>query len=297
MAEDVTNTVSNETQTAEQVAEEKPVANQEPQVETQPENVEAPVENSNNEETKTEDVEQQKQPTIEELQAKIKEYEVRDEEDRKLRETLGLKDIDQQTYNYMNLDQQIVNEGKQVYLQLCNEYGIDANPAKIDESVAKLKETDPAKGFEFERRFEQLGNEIVGKRQAVQQQTAYYEVGKFANDYNQLLQASPALSNVMKQYVQSYGGNTPNIYGQLQNVMDIILPVCQEWFNAGKQTALQEKAKNDTSGVQGGVATQNTQTYNPGQVFTRSQIAKMSPDEFAKYEKVIQQQMLEGKIQ
>ena len=42
----------------------------------------------------------------------------------------------------MNMDQQIVNEGKQVYLRLCNEYGIDANPSKIDASVAELKAKD-----------------------------------------------------------------------------------------------------------------------------------------------------------
>ena len=79
--------------------------------------------------------------------------------------------------------------------------------------------------------------------------------------------------------------------------MDIILPVYQEAYNAGKQYTLQDKAKNDTSAVQGGIATQSTQTYSSGQVFTRDQIKRMSPEEFAKYEKVIQQQMMEGKIQ
>ena len=45
----------------------------------------------------------------------------------------------------MNIDQQIVNEGKQVYLRLCNEYGIDANPEKLDASVKELMAKDPAK--------------------------------------------------------------------------------------------------------------------------------------------------------
>ena len=56
----------------------------------------------------------------------------------------------------MNIDQQIVNEGKQVYLRLCNEYGIDANPANIDKSIEELKQTDPAKAYEFQRKFEKL---------------------------------------------------------------------------------------------------------------------------------------------
>ena len=197
----------------------------------------------------------------------------------------------------MNIDQQIVNEGKQVYLRLCNEYGIDANPDKIDASVEELKKTDPAKAYDFQRRFEQLGQEVEYKRHAVQQQNAVYEINKFEQDYSQLLNAAPALNNIMAQYVQAYGANTPNMYGQLKNIMDIVLPAYQEAFNAGKQYALQDKAKKDTSGVQGGIATANTQTYNPGTVFTRDQIARMSSDEFAKYEKQIQQQMLEGKIQ
>lgn len=300
MAEEVTATTATETQTAPVAAEENTTASQEPQVTNQETVTEGnAVENGNQEhvEEKLETDSTTQQPTVEQLQAKIKEYEVREEEDRKLRETLGLQDVDQQTFNLMNMDQQIVNVGKQQYLRLCNEYGIDADPSKIDASVKALKESDPAKGYEFERRFEQLGNEVVSRRQAVQRENAYYEVSKFQNDYNQILNASPALNNVMTQYVQAYG-TTPNMYGQLHNVMDMILPVYQEAYNAGKQYALQDKAKSDTSAVQGGVAVANTQTYNgSGQVFTRDQIKHMSSEEFAKYEKAIMQQMLEGKIQ
>jgi len=300
MAEEITTTAASETQSVVTAPEENTTASQDPQVTTQETTNEVnTVENGNeqveeNNAQTTESTEQQ--PTVEQLQARIKEYEVREEEDRKLRETLGIQDVDQQTFNLMNMDQQIVNVGKQQYLRLCNEYGIDADPSKIDASVKALKETDPAKGYEFERRFEQLGNEVVGRRQEVQRQNAIYEVSKFQNDYNQILNASPALTNVMAQYVQSYG-DTPNMYGQLHNVMDIILPVYQEAYNAGKQFALQDKAKNDTSAVQGGVATQNTSSYTSGQYFTRDQIKHMSPEEFAKHETAIMQQMREGKIQ
>lgn len=297
MAEEITNQTASETQVATATTEENTTASQ---IQDAPqENTEATeVENSNDEqasETQTTESTQQ-QPTVEQKLEKLKEYEVREEEDRKLRETLGIQDVDQETFNLMNMDQQIVNIGKQQYLRLCNEYGIDADPTRIDASVKALKETDPAKGYEFERRFEQLGNEVTGKRQAVQQQNAYYEVSKFQNDYSQILNASPALNNVMAQYVQSTGA-VPNLYGQLHSVMDLVLPVYQEAFNAGKQFALQDKAKNDTSGVQGGIATQNTQTYTPSQFFTRDQIKHMSTEEFAKNETAIMQQMREGKIQ
>ena len=178
-----------------------------------------------------------------------------------------------------------------------NEFGIDANPNKIDASIEELKKTDPAKAYEFQRRFEGLSNEVMNKRNAVQQQNAYYEVNKFEQEYSPILHSSPALYNIMSQYVQNYG-NTGNMYGQLKNVLDTIMPAYQEAFNAGRQYALEEKAKKDTSQVSGGIATDNTQTYNGnGVVFTRDQIRKMSTDEFAKYEKEIMRQMREGKIQ
>lgn len=236
------------------------------------------------------------EPTLEELKAKISQYELRDEEDRMLRERLGIQDVDQRTFDYMNIDQQIVNEGKQVYLRLCNEYGIDANPDRIDASIQELMKTDPAKAYEFQRRFDNLSNEVVAKRQEVQNQNAVYEVNKFEQDYNSILTASPTISRIMQEYVQNYG-TRGNIYNQLQNVMNIIMPAYQEAFNAGRMYALEDKAKKDTTPVQGGVATVQTNTYQPGQVFTREQIRKMSPEEFAKNEKFIQQQIMEGKIQ
>ena len=292
----ITNTEDITTQVADTQANEENGNTTEQQVNTQ-ENTDGQVKEGNiqNEEDNTSSTENDKKPTVEELQKRIEQYELKEQEDRMLKEQLGLGDVDSQTYNYMNIDQQIVNEGKQVYLRLCNEYGVDANPANIDKSVEELKQTDPAKAYEFQRKFENLGNEISSRRQVVQQQNAVYEVSKFANDYSQLLQAAPALENIVEQYVENYGG-TGNMYNQLKGVMEVILPAYQEAFNAGRQYAMQDKAVRDTSGVNGGVATANTQTYSSGTTFTREQIARMSYDEFAKNEKEIQRQMIEGKI-
>jgi len=296
MADEITNTVASETPVAPVATEENNVANQEPQVEA-PENAEQkPVENSNTEQaSETKETNEQAELTTEQMKSKLKEYELREEEDRLFREKLGMDDIDSRTYDYMNMDQQIVNKGKQMYLKLCNEYGVDADPSKIDASVEALKQTDPAKAYEFQRRFESLGNDVASKRNAVQQENAYYEINKFSNEYNGLLSASPALNNIMTQYVQS-SNNLSNMYGQLKNVMDIVLPAYQEAFEAGKRFALQDKARQDTSPVSGGIATATTQTYSPGSTFTREQISRMSTEEFSKHEKEIYQQMMEGKI-
>ena len=304
MSDEITNQPQVGTQEAANVAPEENTNQGQTQVTEQQQDQQDPGENSNGENGATEDGGEEgkgqeggdKQPTIEELQAKISQYELREEEDKMLRERLGIQDVDQQTYNYMNIDQQIVNEGKQVYLRLCNEYGIDANPDRLDASVQELMKTDPAKAYEFQRKFDGLSNEVIARRQAVQNQNAVYEVSKFENEYKPLLDASPALLNIMQQYVQTYGGNG-DVYNSLKGVMDVIMPAYQEAFNAGRMYGMSNKAKADTAPVQGGVATAQTNTYQPGQVFTRDQIRRMSPEEFAKNEKFIQQQMIEGKIQ
>lgn len=237
------------------------------------------------------------EPTTEELKAKLKEYEVKAEEEKLIRQKLGLPDdIDSTAYNYMTAEQQVINQGKTEYLRLCTEYGIDADPAKIDASIEALKQSDPAKGYEFLRRFEALGQSVAYKRNQIQSYVSNYEVGKFSNEYNDLLSASPALNNIVTQYVQNYSGSG-NMYNQLHNVMDIVLPAYREAFEAGRSYALADNARKDTSAVQGGIATTPTTTsYSGDTVFTRDQIRRMSSDEFAKYEKVIQQQIREGKI-
>ena len=300
MADEVTNTVDVTTPVDTNVStEENSNVNQEPQVDSQENTENNNVENSNesNEQSQEQETTQGvKEPTLEELSARLKEYELRDEEEKLIKERLGISDVDSKSFSYMNLDQQIINEGKQVYLRLCNEYGIDANPDKIDASVEELKKTDPAKAYEFQRRFENLGNEVTGKRKAIQREEAVYEVNKFNLEYNDLLNASPALTNIFAKYIQN-SSNYGSMYNQLQNVMSIVLPAYQEAFEAGKRFALEDKTRKDTTPVQGGIGTANTQSYTGnGMEFTREMIGKMSTDDFAKYENQIRQAMMEGKV-
>lgn len=297
--DEITNGQATETQTTDTVAEENTQANQEQQSNEQ-EQVDTNVENSNEdvqgEDTQQNTVDVKQEPTTEELKNRLKEYEVREEEDKLLRQRLGLQDVDSQTFNYMNVEQQIINEGKQQYLKLCTEYGIDANPDRIDQSIEELKKTDPAKGYEFIYKFEALGQEVSNRRRYVQQEVNNYEVSKFNNDYNQLLNASPALQHIVASYIQNYS-DRGNMYNQLEGVMNIILPAYQEAFEAGKAYSLQDKARKDTTQVSGGIATSpTTTTYSGDGTFTRDQIKKMSSEEFAKNEVAIRQAMLEGKI-
>ena len=116
MSEEITNNGTDTTKVANDVVNEENSINDQ--------TTQQDVENSNDVETQDDGQQQlqqeQKQPTVEELQSKLKEYQVREEEEKMIREQLGISDnIDSQTFSYMNIDQQIVNEGKQVYLRLC----------------------------------------------------------------------------------------------------------------------------------------------------------------------------------
>lgn len=138
--EQITNNGGNETQESNLGNEENIVTEQQTQevgtTQDVQERQQSPVENSNNSE---QNLQEENKPTYDEVVAKLNEYQVREEEEKVLKERLGLPDIDSQTYGYMNLDQQIVNKGKQEYLRLCNEYGVDANPQRIDASINELK--------------------------------------------------------------------------------------------------------------------------------------------------------------
>lgn len=295
MTEEITNEVGTETQAVDSTPEEN-TQTTEGQVDTQ-EGEATNVEKGNELADTEEGNVQVTEPTNEELKAKLREYEVKAEEEKLIRQKLGLPDdMDSTAYNYMNAEQQVINQGKTAYLRLCTEYGVDADPSKLDASIEALKESNPAKGYEFLRKFEALGSEVAHKRNQIQSYVSNYEISKFSNEYNDLLSASPALNNIVTQYVQSYAGSG-NMYNQLHNVMDIVIPAYREAFEAGRSYALADNAKKDTSAVQGGIATTpTTSSYSPDSVFTRDQIRRMSSEEFAKYEKVIQQQIREGKI-
>ena len=239
-----------------------------------------------------------KAPTVEELQAKLDEYKVRDEEDKLLKEKLGIQeDVDSQTLSYINLEQQVINQANTQYLGLCNEYGVDADPNKFEISLKSLEESDPRKYYEFVSKYNTLNNVVSTKRQEITKQAEYNDVGKFAKQYEPLLESSPALTTVFTKYISNMQGQG-NMYSNLNEVMSLLLPVYEEAFNIGKTQALKGKAKQDTSVVSGGIATTVNPSHQDGEhIFTRDEIKRLSYDDYSKNEKTIMRQMREGKIQ
>jgi len=239
----------------------------------------------------------QPQLSVEELQTKVKEYEVREEEQRLLRERLNIpEEVDDTSFDLMTIDGQIVNKGKVAYFNLCNEYGINADPNSVAKSLEDLKQKDPAKGYEFERRIELLNRDVTAQRSQVTEQQYQYSVGKFVEQHKDIIQSSPVIHGLVSDYVQGNYGKSENIYGELNELISIASAVMREGIEIGQKYALQSKAKSDTSGVEGGLATAITSTHTSGKIFTRGEIDRMSLAEYTKYEPQIKEQASKGLI-
>ena len=227
---------------------------------------------------------------------KLKEYELIEAERQALQERLGLQDVNPQDFNYQTLDQQVVNSGQQELLRLCNEYGVSANPNEFEASINKLKETNPQKGYELERKVEVLMGNLNNRRQQIANQVSQSQIQRFAQENNQLLNASPVLNRILTEYAQVNAGN-PNIYNDLNTINEYLCDVYREALEMGQRMASLEKAKADTSKVQGGIvnAPQGGYAGEP-HIFTRAELKTMSPEDFAKNEKVIEEQIKKGLI-
>lgn len=227
---------------------------------------------------------------------KLKEYELIEAERVALQERLGLTNVRPDEVNFITADQKVVNVAQQELLRLCNEYGVNADLHEFEKSLHELKQTNPQKGFELERRVETLMHDVGSKRQQIAVQASQQQVQRFAQENQPILQASPVINNILTEYAY-YNQGDPDIYNNLNMINNYLMAVCREAFEAGTKYQANEKAKQDTSRVQGGVVNAPQSGYAGGEhIFTRAELKTMSQEEFAKNEKKIQEQMYKGLI-
>ena len=220
------------------------------------------------------------QQTQEELARKLKEYELKEQEQEALKRRLGLDDsYDNDEANLINMEQAIINRGKRQYLDLCTKYGVDANPDTIEQTVQNLKVTDPAKGFQLERDIENLSYIVNAQKNEIVNYQYQNALNKFYNDNIELLQASPELSNVLGIVAQQNYGN-PNVYNELSGTLNYLSRIYGEAFAYGQKYSSMENARKDTSGVEGSITNDVNQVTRSDKTYTREQIANMSQDEF-----------------
>lgn len=231
------------------------------------------------------------------LERRLREYELQQQEQQLLRERLGVDNsVSDEQLSLINMEQQVINQGKTAYLDLCNQYGINSNPATLDANVEALKKNDPAKGYEFERAIERLTNDVNEKKAEIASYQYNQSINKFARDYGDVLQVSPALNNALTQVAQA-NYNNPYVYDALKNTMDYLTAIYAEAFQYGQRDTSIRNARRDTSGVEGSITRDINQTTANTKTYSAQDIGNMSQSEFEKNYDTIMRLYAEGKIQ
>lgn len=242
-------------------------------------------------------------PNVEEdinsLKQQLEEYRLRDEEVRQLSERLGTNKVpDVQIFEAQrNLDI-LDNQAQQAYITLCNQFGVDYRPDKIEASANELKAKDPQKFYELQNRIEKLDNLVTQKRNEANQFIRQRELNLALAKHQQILNASPMLQQQLNSYLRN--ANIDNPMQQIDMFVDMAQAIQREAFEYGKIFTQQEnlKQQQNPNNVLNNTVMATNQSYS-GQapkIFTRAEIANMSQSEFEKYEKEIDQAVREGRI-
>lgn len=194
---------------------------------------------------------------IQEKLDRLAEYELKDKELTDLKDRLGVKDTvqDNQVFSAQQQLAIVENLAQQEYIKLCNAYGVDYRPDKIDASGKELLEKDPKAFYELRYKLEGLNNQIEAKRQEVESFVQQREFATAFERNKQVLEASPAISRVVKNYVDSGSISASDIDAIVKSGLDI----AQEAFEMGRQAALAEK-----------------QTVNPAKILNNNTISQQA---------------------
>lgn len=218
---------------------------------------------------------------------RLAEYEVKEKELSDLKDRLGVKDTvqDNQVFSAQQQLAIVENQAQQEYIRLCNKYGVDYRPDKIDASGKELLEKDPKAFYELRYQLEGLNNQIEAKRNEVNAFVTMREMNAAYERNKQVFEASPAISRVVKEYVDA-GASPADIDGIVRSGLSI----AQEAYEMGRQAALNEKAKVDPAKVLNNNTISQQSQSTPvveNKPFTLEDIANMDTETYRKHQKEI----------
>lgn len=227
----------------------------------------------------------------EEIQKKLDrlaEYEVKEKELTDLKGRLGINDNipDTQVFSAQQQLAIVENQAQQEYIRLCNEYGVDYRPDKIDASGKELLEKDPQRFYELRYKLEGLNNQIEAKRNEVNNFVQQREFALAYEKNKQVLEASPAISRAVKKYVDSGTIDARDV----DEIVSVGLDIAKEAFEMGRQAALNEKAQVKPAQVlNNNTISQQAQSTPPAndKTFTLEDIAKMDMATYKAHQKEI----------
>lgn len=236
---------------------------------------------------------------VNDLKRQLEEYRLKEEELKNLSQRLGTdKQGDVQiAAAYQQLDI-VNNQAQQAYIQLCNEFGVDYRPDKIEASAKELLEKNPQGYYDLQYRLNQLDTIVENKRAEVGNYIYQRQMQAAHAKYNQVLNASPAMANAMNAYIGANQGHNP--IELMDGFMELATPMYREAFEYGKLYAQQEAMKAAQQPAQ--VLNNNTITNNTSHsvdlptTLTLADVEKMDVKTYAKNAALIDKLYAEGKL-
>ena len=263
------------------------------ETDSQPEGSTTQVSESDGTSTPTEDKSSvEGEPKVsDEIQKKLDrlaEYEVKEKELTDLKGRLGINDSvpDTQVFSAQQQLAIVENQAQQEYIRLCNEYGVDYRPDKIDASGKELLEKDPQRFYELRYKLEGLNNQIEAKRNEVNNFVQQREFALAYEKNKQVLEASPAISRAVKRYVDSGTIDAKDV----DEIVSVGLDIAKEAFEMGRQAALNEKAQVKPAQVlNNNTISQQAQSTPPAsdKTFTLEDVAKMDMETYKAHQREI----------
>lgn len=237
---------------------------------------------------------------IEILKKQLEEYRLKEEEVKQLSNRLGTNNFQDMQIFEANKQLDIIdNQAQQAYINLCNQYGVDYRPDKIEASANELMSKDPKAYYDLNYKLNQLDNVVNQQRNEIQNFVRRREIELSAQKYNKILQASPVLRQQLTGYLDKV--NPANPSKDIDTFMQMAQAIQAEAFEYGKLFAQQEQKKIETSPEN--VLNNNSivQGSNGGTTFgnkplTMADIEKMDLATYSKYAKEIDKLRSEGRL-
>lgn len=233
------------------------------------------------------------------LKRQLEEYRLKEEELKNLSQRLGTdKQGDVQiAAAYQQLDI-VNNQAQQAYIQLCNEFGVDYRPDRIEASAKELLEKNPQGYYDLQYRLNQLDTIVENKRAEVGNYIYQRQMQAAHAKYNQVLNASPAMANAMNAYIGANQGYNP--IELMDGFMELATPMYREAFEYGKLYAQQEAMKAAQQPAQvlnnNTITTNTTHSVDLPTTLTLADVEKMDVKTYAKNAALIDKLYAEGKL-
>lgn len=237
---------------------------------------------------------------IEVLKKQLEEYRLKEEEVKQLSNRLGTNNFQDMQIFEANKQLDIIdNQAQQAYINLCNQYGVDYRPDKIEASANELMSKDPKAYYDLNYKLNQLDNVVNQQRNEIQNFVRRREIELSAQKYNKILQASPVLRQQLTGYLDKVKPANPS--KDIDTFMQMAQAIQAEAFEYGKLFAQQEQKKieaspenvlNNNSIVQGS----NGGTTFGNKPLTMADIEKMDLATYSKYAKEIDKLRSEGRL-